>query len=275
MHERLRRDMRYKAVDLGVLLLFTFVYVRAALFRGPDASWDYRNYHFYQPFAFFNNKLDFDLFPAMQHSFTNPASDVPAYLLWTVLNQHQTLLYIALAVPSIACAFLAFKILLGLVQPHGATVPSASGYTLAILGTLIGATGGGNHADGCDGRKRGAARVFHVGRVVVRVERDDAASAHAPAFSDRRRPLWDSGWAEVNRDDVRRCAWGGNSAGLTDRADGRPARGRCLRHRLCDRRAGDRGEVVGRVICPLRQPGLSFLQQHLPFPVLSADRHDG
>lgn len=52
-----------------------------ALFLGQDANWDFRNYHWYNAYAFLNNREGFDILPAQIPSFYNPALDVPYFLL--------------------------------------------------------------------------------------------------------------------------------------------------------------------------------------------------
>jgi hypothetical protein len=52
-----------------------------ALVLGQDANWDLRNYHFYNPYAFLNGRLGFDIAPAQPATFYNPMMHVPFYLL--------------------------------------------------------------------------------------------------------------------------------------------------------------------------------------------------
>ena len=46
---------------------------------GPDSNWDLRNYHLYNAFAFFNNKLAIDFAPGGFQNFFNPLLDLPYY----------------------------------------------------------------------------------------------------------------------------------------------------------------------------------------------------
>jgi hypothetical protein len=48
---------------------------------GKDMSWDFRNYHWYIPYAFLNGRMGFDIGVAHQATFYNPLLDVPFYLL--------------------------------------------------------------------------------------------------------------------------------------------------------------------------------------------------
>ena len=48
---------------------------------GKDTSWDFRNYHWYLPYAFINDRLNIDIAVAHQASYYNPFLDIPFYLL--------------------------------------------------------------------------------------------------------------------------------------------------------------------------------------------------
>ena len=54
--------------------------------RGKDASWDFRNYHWYIPYAFLHGRLGFDVAVAHQATYYNPLLDTPFYLLATHLQ---------------------------------------------------------------------------------------------------------------------------------------------------------------------------------------------
>ena len=65
---------------LGLLILFWAGFV---VVLGKDTSWDFRNYHWYAPYAFLNNRLGFDVAVAHQASYYNPTLDLPYYWLAT------------------------------------------------------------------------------------------------------------------------------------------------------------------------------------------------
>ena len=65
---------------LGCTILFWSAFV---IFLGKDTSWDFRNYHWYGPYALFNHRLDIDVAVAHHGSWYNPYLDVPFYLLAT------------------------------------------------------------------------------------------------------------------------------------------------------------------------------------------------
>ncbi len=53
------------------------------LMLGKDTSWDFRNYHWYIPYAYLNHRMDFDVAVAHQATYYNPTLDIPFYLLAT------------------------------------------------------------------------------------------------------------------------------------------------------------------------------------------------
>src|SRR5580693_8841872 len=65
---------------LGLVMLFWAAFV---IVLGKDTSWDFRNYHWYAPYAFLNNRLTIDMAVAHQASYYNPFLDIPFYLLAT------------------------------------------------------------------------------------------------------------------------------------------------------------------------------------------------
>src|SRR5580704_8185200 len=65
---------------LGLVMLFWAAFV---IVLGKDTSWDFRNYHWYAPYAFLNNRLSIDVAVAHQASYYNPFLDIPFYWLAT------------------------------------------------------------------------------------------------------------------------------------------------------------------------------------------------
>jgi hypothetical protein len=75
---------------LGIAILFWAAFV---IVLGKDTSWDFRNYHWYAPYALLNHRMGIDVVVAHQASYYNPYLDVPFYWLAT-----QTRAWIALGV---------------------------------------------------------------------------------------------------------------------------------------------------------------------------------
>jgi hypothetical protein len=77
------RALRLSAQEwlfLAVTIAFWGAYV---LWLGKDTSWDFRNYHWYIPYAFLNGRYGFDMIVAHQATYYNPFQDIPFYLLAT------------------------------------------------------------------------------------------------------------------------------------------------------------------------------------------------
>ena len=131
---------RPASVDVTISILFILFIGKVAVTRGPDSSWDLRNYHLYVPFAIFNGRQAIDLFPTL-HTFTNPTVDIPSYLLRNIMNRWPNILSFLLSLPSALGAYLAYRIMLSVLAP-GTPCRRA----VAVLTTLIGVTGIGAYS---------------------------------------------------------------------------------------------------------------------------------
>jgi hypothetical protein len=65
---------------LGSVILAWAVFV---VLLGKDTSWDFRNYHWYIPYAYLNGRLGFDIAVSHIATYYNPLVDVPYYWLAT------------------------------------------------------------------------------------------------------------------------------------------------------------------------------------------------
>jgi hypothetical protein len=68
----------YAFLGLGLLFWAGFV-----ILLGKDTSWDFRNYHWYAPYALLNHRIGMDVAVAHQASYYNPYLDLPFYWLAT------------------------------------------------------------------------------------------------------------------------------------------------------------------------------------------------
>ncbi|WGG49863.1 glycosyltransferase 87 family protein [Rugamonas sp. DEMB1] len=66
-------------------LLAPLLFGLVSLLLGQDDGWDMRNYHLYNPYAWFNDSLAVDISPAGFQSYFNPLVDVPYYVLTALL----------------------------------------------------------------------------------------------------------------------------------------------------------------------------------------------
>src|SRR5258708_27729034 len=88
--DRSRELAPQERLRLGLVIAFWSIFV---VVLGKDTSWDFRNYHWYAPYAFLNNRLGFDVAVAHQASYYNPTLDLPFY--WLATHTHS---WLALAV---------------------------------------------------------------------------------------------------------------------------------------------------------------------------------
>ena len=69
-------------IDLFLISSFALCFAfGSALWLGQDASWDLRNYHFYNPYAWLQHRANIDIAPAQLQSFLHPFADIPHYLM--------------------------------------------------------------------------------------------------------------------------------------------------------------------------------------------------
>jgi hypothetical protein len=69
------------ANELAFLILTVLFWAAFVIVLGKDTSWDFRNYHWYAPYAFLNHREGFDVAVAHQASYYNPFLDIPFYWL--------------------------------------------------------------------------------------------------------------------------------------------------------------------------------------------------
>lgn len=75
------RSPAVRAASLILLGLAPLLFAAIAVLLGKEASWDFQNYHWYTPFALFNQRLGFDIAVAHHATYYNPLLDVPLYWL--------------------------------------------------------------------------------------------------------------------------------------------------------------------------------------------------
>ena len=76
----------YKKLELLLLFLLMVGSGLISYRLGQDASWDFKDYHFYNAYSFLNGRLQYDLAPAQGQTFYNPLLDLPFYWLMTHLT---------------------------------------------------------------------------------------------------------------------------------------------------------------------------------------------
>ena len=66
-----------------ILLMLMLVFGLWAIYYGQDHTWDARDYHFYNGFAFMQQRFDWDFAASMVQAYFNPFFDSVNYLLIT------------------------------------------------------------------------------------------------------------------------------------------------------------------------------------------------
>jgi hypothetical protein len=69
--------------EIAFLAFVILAWAMLVVSLGKDTSWDFRNYHWYIPYAYLNHRMGFDIAVAHQATFYNPTLDIPFYLLAT------------------------------------------------------------------------------------------------------------------------------------------------------------------------------------------------
>ena len=70
-----------------------------SVFLKNGMGWDFANYHLYNPWAFLNNRMDFDIAPAMVNTFLNPLYDLYLYFLIINFNEQPSIYYFIMGIP--------------------------------------------------------------------------------------------------------------------------------------------------------------------------------
>ncbi len=96
-----------KHKSLILFIYFTLISGIISMAKGMDRSFDVRNYHIYNPYAFLNNRLSYDIMPADIQSYFNPILDIPYYLMVKYLNNYP---YIVSFIQGLSYALLLFII---------------------------------------------------------------------------------------------------------------------------------------------------------------------
>ncbi|HEX4779959.1 MAG TPA: hypothetical protein VH301_04350, partial [Usitatibacter sp.] len=118
----------------------------ASVAAGLDVNWDLKNYHYYDPFAFLEGRIGWDIAPAQIQTYHNPLLDLAFYVLVREIASPRIVAF-AMALPAGVAAFLLLRMLaalfprtmpgrwlwIGLAFAIGITGSSAQ----AVLGTTM------------------------------------------------------------------------------------------------------------------------------------------
>ncbi|MCL2474421.1 MAG: hypothetical protein FWF23_05955, partial [Alphaproteobacteria bacterium] len=136
-----------KLLVAGVLFIAVLFFGLLAVFLGQDANWDLRNYHYYNAYAFLNDRYALDLLPSQMPYFYNPLIDVPFFYLSLALSAKQTAFALGAVqgINFVLLFFIAFSVLAIKNNLHKAVVSFLIAFlgmigsgSLAQLGTVFG-----------------------------------------------------------------------------------------------------------------------------------------
>ncbi len=75
-----------------------------------EHMWDFANYHYYNPWAFLNNRVNYDIAVAGINAYYSPFADIPLYYLIKYFNDYPNLIYFAQGLWFGALGFVMFKV---------------------------------------------------------------------------------------------------------------------------------------------------------------------
>lgn len=101
-----------------------------------ELSYDFVNYHYYNPWAFLNDRIGYDIAPAGNNSYFSPFIDMPYYFLVKYFNDYPAVAHLIQSIYWGVLAFVFFKIILYFFD-----TATARGQLCALLTFTIGMTG--------------------------------------------------------------------------------------------------------------------------------------
>ena len=96
-----------KRENLFCLSLLICVGMIIGMLFKNEVLWDFAHYHYYNAFAFFNDRAGLDVVPASVNTFYNPIIEVPLYLYIKYFNDYPNVLY---ALQGIWCGLFLFTL---------------------------------------------------------------------------------------------------------------------------------------------------------------------
>ena len=100
----------YKKQNYFILYFLIFGCLCGMIFRNEFAQWDVLNYHYYNPWAFLNDRLNVDIVPAAANTFFSPFIDFPFYFLVNAFDNHPLIFCGIMAIPYGLMLFFSYKI---------------------------------------------------------------------------------------------------------------------------------------------------------------------
>jgi len=86
--------IRLSRVEWAFIAIIVLAFGSISIFLGKDEGWDFRNYHWYDAYAFLHDRLGFDVAVAHHATYVNPLIHLPFYWLATAGTSWLALFYI-------------------------------------------------------------------------------------------------------------------------------------------------------------------------------------
>jgi hypothetical protein len=132
----MRRFVRNDALVLFLLIVAAGV---ISILRGQDANWDLQNYHYYNPWAWWNGRIfDRDIAAAQVQTFHNPLFDLPFFAMVQADWPPRVIAFV-LAIPAgVAAFFLArlLPLLFGDLAAPERTVAVACAFAIGVTSAM-------------------------------------------------------------------------------------------------------------------------------------------
>lgn len=87
---KVNKSLLHDTFIFAILLIFG---MWLSAFLQHESNWDFSNYHYYNAFAFLNNRLNYDIVPAAVNGFFNPIIELPLWFYVQYFNDNTNLIY--------------------------------------------------------------------------------------------------------------------------------------------------------------------------------------
>ena len=124
--------------DMAVFALLLIFGAWLSAFLQHETNWDFSNYHYYNAFAFLNDRLNYDIVPASVNGFFNPIIELPLWFYVQHFNDNTNLIYALQGIWGGLMLFVFYKLYRLFFK-----LEDASSYVVLILSLLLTLSGEG------------------------------------------------------------------------------------------------------------------------------------
>lgn len=120
---------------------FVLTIAIGTIFFGADASWDLKNYHVYNAYAFLDGRHSEDIAIAQLQTYFNPLIDVPFYIILEIFNDQPWVLTFYLGLYYGACLLLLWEVSNMVCSSAMPSDSRKSRYIFSTVAVVVGGTG--------------------------------------------------------------------------------------------------------------------------------------